>query len=79
MAWSLLFLEYLMTSNLKFKKATSKIEVFSSLPYLGWRLEVGGPQSKQGRDWKTSILIVVFRQHATVILKFGDMYLHNIV
>ena len=37
MAWSLQFLGYLRTLSLKFQKATSKIEIFLSLPCLGWR------------------------------------------
>ena len=49
------------------------LQVFQSVPFLGWRLE-----AKQGRDSKTSSLRIAFkyqwnfRLHAIVILKFGE-------
>ena len=73
----------LVFEDFKFKTSnvSRKIEVLLYLPCL-----VVGLQPKQGRDWKTSILLVAFsnfklkvlkyqwnfRPHTTVILKFGD-------
>ena len=65
MVWSLQFLGYLRTLSLKFQKATIKIEVFQSLPCLGWR-----SQTKQGRDWKNSILLIAFSNFKLEVLKY---------
>ena len=80
-ACGLKFHWFLRTLNLKFQKARTKIDVFLSLPcwlsQLNW-------DSQQGRDRKTSILVLAFwnfkfkvlkcqwniRPHATVISKF---------
>ena len=67
MAWSLQFLGYLRTLSLKFQKATSKIEVFLPLPcwlsQLNW-------DSQQGRDRKTSILVLAFWNFKFKVLKY---------
>ena len=75
MVWSLQFLGYLRTLSLKFPKAKSKIEV----------------DSQQGRDRKTTVLVIDFwnfklkvlkypwnfRPHATVISKLAVFFPFN--
>ena len=67
MLWCLQFLGYLRTLSLKFQKARTKIEVFLALSC--WLSQFSW-DSQQGRDRKTTILILALWNFKLKVLKF---------
>ena len=69
MAWSLLKVSGVF-EDIKLNISEGYNQNWSFPVSALFRLEPGGPQAKQGRDWKTSILIVAFWNSKLKVLKY---------
>ena len=68
---SILYIQSL--EDFKFKISKGYEQNWSFLVSALFNLEVGGPQAKQGRDWKTSIWIVAFWSFKLKVFKSWDL------